>query len=146
MSGGGVMGVTATDRTAAQRFAAALIAILLLLVGSGCADNNRRPADRASGSQTTVPGGTLVLGGAGDAPGFNPGVPRHNVGILPQLMLRVLPAPGSRTPDGVFNWDRQFLDSVEMTNTDPQTVVYRINPRAIWSDGVPITADDFIYN
>jgi len=27
----------------------------------------------------------------------------------------------------------------------PQKVVYTINPKAVWSDGTPITAADFIY-
>lgn len=140
------MALAWNDRTAAQRFAVALIATALLVTGSGCADNDPNEADGAGGTATTiVPGGTLVLGGTGDVAGFNVGVPRHNVGMLGQLMQRVLPSPGLRSPDGVFNWDRQLLESVEMTN-NPQTVVYRINPRATWSDGVPITADDFIFN
>jgi len=41
----------------------------------------------------------------------------------------------------------QLLESAEVTATSPeQTVVYKINPKAVWSDGTPITADDFIYN
>ena len=27
----------------------------------------------------------------------------------------------------------------------PETIVYTLNPRAVWSDGVPITAADFKY-
>jgi peptide/nickel transport system substrate-binding protein len=37
------------------------------------------------------------------------------------------------------------MDSAELTNEDPQTVVYKIKQNAVWSDGVPVTADDFIY-
>ena len=40
----------------------------------------------------------------------------------------------------------QLLESATVTSTEPQTVVYKINPKAVWSDGTPITADDFIYN
>ncbi len=40
----------------------------------------------------------------------------------------------------------QLLESADVTSSDPQTVVYKINPKAVWSDGTPITADDFIYN
>ena len=40
------------------------------------------------------------------------------------------------------NWD--YLDSGELTATDPrQVVTYRINPRAVWDDGTPITKADF---
>lgn len=41
--------------------------------------------------------------------------------------------------------DNHLLDSAEVVSVSPQTVVYRINPRAVWSDGVPIRAADFIY-
>ena len=38
-----------------------------------------------------------------------------------------------------------LLTSVEVTSTSPLTIQYVISPRAVWSDGVPVTADDFIY-
>ena len=42
--------------------------------------------------------------------------------------------------------NRQLLESASVTSESPQTVVYKLNPKAVWSDGTPITADDFIYN
>ena len=38
-----------------------------------------------------------------------------------------------------------LLESVEATSTTPLTIQYVINPKAVWSDGVPVSADDFIY-
>ena len=35
--------------------------------------------------------------------------------------------------------------SAEQTSTSPQTIVYKIQPNAVWNDGTAITADDFIY-
>ncbi len=43
----------------------------------------------------------------------------------------------------VLNTD--LLTSATVTTASPQTIVYVINPKAVWSDGTPITADDFIY-
>ncbi len=34
----------------------------------------------------------------------------------------------------------------QLISNNPQTIVYSIDPHAHWSDGVPITAADFIYN
>jgi peptide/nickel transport system substrate-binding protein len=34
---------------------------------------------------------------------------------------------------------------VEATSTTPLTIQYVINPKATWSDGVPVSADDFVY-
>lgn len=41
--------------------------------------------------------------------------------------------------------DTSVVQSAEVVSIDPQTVVYQINPKAQWSDGVPITAQDFVY-
>ncbi len=133
------------DRTAAQRLGVALAAMVLLVTGSACAGRDQQePAGEAT--PTTLVGGTLVFGGAADLNGFNLAVPRSNVGVLGQLMFRVWPTTGRRSLEGGFEWDRELLESAELTSTNPQTVVYKINPRATWSDGVPITAEDFIYN
>ena len=37
------------------------------------------------------------------------------------------------------------MTSASVVKANPQTVVYQINPKAAWSDGVPISASDFIY-
>ena len=29
------------------------------------------------------------------------------------------------------------MESVELTSEDPQIVVYKVNPKAVWSDGDP---------
>jgi peptide/nickel transport system substrate-binding protein len=39
----------------------------------------------------------------------------------------------------------QLVTSVKET-TNPQTITYHINPKAVWGDGTPINADDYIYN
>jgi peptide/nickel transport system substrate-binding protein len=41
--------------------------------------------------------------------------------------------------------DTNVVDSAEVISLSPQTVVYQIDPRAVWSDGVPISASDFDY-
>ena len=41
--------------------------------------------------------------------------------------------------------DTAVIDDAEVVSVSPQTVVYHIDPRAQWSDGVPISAQDFVY-
>ena len=48
-------------------------------------------------------------------------------------------------PDFSVQLDPTFMVSAELTSHDPQTITYQIRPEASWSDGTPITADDFIY-
>jgi peptide/nickel transport system substrate-binding protein len=57
-------------------------------------------------------------------------------------MQNVWPAVNVQLPDGSFT-PREDFGSYELTSEDPQVVTYTINEDAVWSDGEPITADDF---
>ena len=46
-------------------------------------------------------------------------------------------------PDGEMTVNSDYFTSVELTSTEPQVVTYTINPKATWSDGAPITWEDF---
>ena len=39
--------------------------------------------------------------------------------------------------------DPDYLTGVEQTSQQPQTVVYHLNPKAVWSNGKPLSAADF---
>ena len=57
----------------------------------------------------------------------------------------VWPQVFETSPGLVPQLDSSVVQSAEVVGVNPQTVVYQINPKATWSDGVPITAADFIY-
>ena len=38
-----------------------------------------------------------------------------------------------------------MAEEPKVTSASPQTVVYKLKPEAVWNDGTPISADDFIY-
>lgn len=42
--------------------------------------------------------------------------------------------------------DTNFVISAEVQSVNPMTVVYTLNPKAVWSDGVPIGIQDFVFN
>jgi peptide/nickel transport system substrate-binding protein len=44
--------------------------------------------------------------------------------------------------DGSTRVDTNYFTSVELTSASPQVVTYTINPKAVWSDGTPITWRD----
>jgi len=49
-------------------------------------------------------------------------------------------------PDGsTILMNEDLLDSAEVVQDSPTVIEYKINADATWSDGVPITADDFVY-
>lgn len=55
--------------------------------------------------------------------------------VLPHLFT--LDAHGKASPDP------DYLASAKVVSTSPQTVEYRLNPKAVWSDGKPLSAADF---
>lgn len=63
------------------------------------------------------------------------------------LVLKgVLPGAFTIQPDLTLAMNKDLLESVDETGTDPQTIVYKIKENASWSDGTPISAEDFSYN
>ena len=44
--------------------------------------------------------------------------------------------------DGSTTVNTDYFTSVELTSNNPQVVTYTINPKAVWSDGTPITWED----
>ena len=77
--------------------------------------------------------------------------PNFNAGHLDGTSADVANVVGALLPS-LFGFDSQarptvnkdYLDSAELTAKDPkQVVTYRINSRATWEDGTPITAEDF---
>ncbi|MGH3437523.1 MAG: ABC transporter family substrate-binding protein, partial [Sciscionella sp.] len=39
--------------------------------------------------------------------------------------------------------DHNLMESVKQTSDSPQTIVWKINPKAVWSDGAPVSCHDF---
>ncbi|WP_199432482.1 ABC transporter family substrate-binding protein [Qaidamihabitans albus] len=68
-----------------------------------------------------------------------------NVFETGMVMKAVLPSTYHSQPDLSFAMNEDVLQSAEMISEDPQTIEYKIHPDAQWSDGTPISADDFIY-
>lgn len=103
----------------------------------GSTDINPRPRDQVRD------GGTLRLPMESFPSNFNPnqvdGTPidAHNID------LAVLPELFTATSDGDDALNTDYLTSASVTSTSPQVVTYNINPRAMWSNGTPITYRDF---
>ena len=77
-------------------------------------------------------------------PNFNyhqfDGTLADNADVIEALMPSAFHFEADATP--VVNED--YFTGIELTSEDPQTITYDINEDATWSDGTPITAEDFI--
>ncbi len=59
------------------------------------------------------------------------------------IASKVLEAPFDVGPD--LTWRPRLVSNVTVTTRPPITLTYHIRPEARWSDGVPITAADFVF-
>ncbi|GAC47568.1 hypothetical protein GOACH_03_05910 [Gordonia aichiensis NBRC 108223] len=80
--------------------------------------------------------------------GFNPHLAADQSPVTTAIAAMTLPSAFEpvQTPNGVV-WQRSdsLLTSAEVTSQQPFTVTYKIHTNAQWSDGLPVTGDDFSY-
>ncbi|MEZ0341802.1 ABC transporter family substrate-binding protein [Mycobacterium sp. pV006] len=91
---------------------------------------------------TLRPGGNLRLALTGFIPNFNYLHVDGNLGELGAMLRATLPRAFVIEPDGEMSVNSDFFTDVELTTTEPQVVTYTINPKAVWSDGTPVTWED----
>ncbi|MGW5442958.1 ABC transporter family substrate-binding protein [Streptomyces asiaticus] len=123
--------------------------MLPLPVLTGCSSEDDGPPPRAAWDIASAPrsgtAGTGTLRWALDAAPTtlnafqktaDTGTQRIAGAVLPSLYT--LDARGRPQRNG------DYLTSADVTSTDPkQVVVFKLNPKAVWSDGRPIGAEDF---
>ncbi|HEX2903641.1 MAG TPA: ABC transporter family substrate-binding protein [Jatrophihabitans sp.] len=63
---------------------------------------------------------------------------------ISNVMNAVLPITWHFDAGGNPILNTDVVDKAEQTSTSPQTIHYHINTKAVWSDGTPIGANDFI--
>ena len=117
---------------------------LLALVASACGGGS------SGGSGTTVTyvgvaGGAISFGMTQSPTGCNPNTPDGDTPGTQTVLAGVLPSPFVVNAAGSPTANASLIVSSELVDTKPETIVYTLNPKAVWSDGVPITADDFKY-
>ena len=92
-----------------------------------------------------APAATLKIGLAGEPGNWNPlAAPARPDPALALVVEAVLPSAFVAGTASTPTRNAALLLSATETSVSPETVVYRIDPRAVWSDGVPITAADFV--
>ncbi len=113
------------------------------LIAAGCSTTTG-PSSSASGPVKN--GGTLTFALDEDVPGFNSLLAGDNEFVLTEILDQTLPRVFAVQPDLKPALNTEVVTSATVVKARPQTIEYQINPKAAWSDGVPISASDFIYN
>jgi peptide/nickel transport system substrate-binding protein len=136
--------VHATNCSGSRRrkwYGAAVVTAAALIAAGGCSSST---GSSSSGSSVKS-GGTLTFALDQDVAGFNSLKAGDNEFVLTEMLDQTLPRVFVVQPNLKPALNTEFVTSASVVKTNPQTVVYQINPKAVWSDGVPINADDFSY-
>ncbi|NKY49954.1 ABC transporter family substrate-binding protein [Nocardia vermiculata] len=61
---------------------------------------------------------------------------------IAEIVWPLMPRSYITDAAGNLTIDKNYFTDIQLTGTDPQQVTYTINPKAVWSDGSPITWED----
>jgi peptide/nickel transport system substrate-binding protein len=64
-------------------------------------------------------------------------------GDIPPITRAMMPTPIWEKADASFEPNPDYVESFELKSTEPQQVHYKLNRKAKWSDGAPITWEDY---
>ena len=108
--------------------------------GAGFLGNVSGSANTAN-SGTPAKGGTVTHTIEKNITNWNPETADGNTFDFIQVLNMIYPNLFLYLPDVSVKLNTDILVSATQTNTSPETIVYKIQPNAVWSDGVPINAD-----
>ncbi|MGB6243939.1 ABC transporter family substrate-binding protein [Gordonia sp. (in: high G+C Gram-positive bacteria)] len=138
-------------RTVRTRVAAIAMAGLVGVTATACMADPPPPVRETLPTHTpneypderTVTVATDAIGA-----GFNPHLGADQGTVTTAIAAMTLPSPFTpvNTPDGVqWRMNDALLTSAEVVSYQPFQVEYKIVADAQWSDGLPVTGDDFHY-
>jgi peptide/nickel transport system substrate-binding protein len=123
-----------------RRLIGCTAAVAVLAAGCGAAGTSTTPV-----TYVGVRGGSISMGMDQSPTGCNPHTVSGDTPATRLILSGVLPSPYIVNPAGVVTPNPNLIVQGELVSAKPETIVYTLNPRAVWSDGVPITAADFKY-
>lgn len=147
------MQVRAAERCGQRRhLLVAVLSVLLVATMAGCMSDPPPPV-RETQAPPQTPAEyptekTIYVATDSVGQGFNPHLAADQSPVTTAIAAMTLPSAFEpvQTPNGVV-WQRSdsLLTSAEVTLQQPFTVTYKIHTNAQWSDGLPVTGDDFSY-
>jgi len=90
-------------------------------------------------------GGEMILASTNPPPNWNPVTATGDITTNRQQQWPLYPHPFLTGTDAAVTVNTQFLVSAAVVSQDPMIVEYVIRDEAVWSDGTPITVEDFRY-
>ncbi len=123
----------------------AVLFLAFALVIAACSGGDGGGGGDSGTSNAIREGGTLSYAADQEPTGFNNNTSKDNGTSVFNVVVNMFPPVFRLHPDYSVQLNKELMDSAEQTSTGPQTIVYKIRPEAVWSDGTPVSADDFEY-
>ncbi|WP_043717827.1 ABC transporter family substrate-binding protein [Nocardia asiatica] len=139
-------------RRRSARWAVPVVALGLVVAGCG-ADSGESATGLSDALGTTSDinpkspeeireGGNLRLATTSFPANWNTLSNDGNDGEIGDIERPLLPRAFDTDAAGQLTVNTDYFTDVQLTSTDPQQVTYTINPKAVWSDGTPVTWED----
>lgn len=132
-----------------------MLAVVASLVVAGCSSSKRDVPSAGGNAElgstsdinpqdpaTLQKGGNLRLALSSFPSNWNTLNIDGNEADTGSMLRPTMPRAFVIAADGSMKVNNDYFTNVELTGTDPQVVTYTINPKAVWSDGTPITWED----
>ncbi|MET7769180.1 ABC transporter family substrate-binding protein [Nocardia sp. NPDC005366] len=127
-------------------------AVAVGLLVAGCSgDNGVTPGTSTIGSTNDInqrepgelrDGGNLRLSMSSFPANFNTLQVDGNTEDNSHITGATMPSTFVSDAAGQLTVNRDYFTGIELTGTNPQQITYTIDPKAVWSDGSPITWED----
>ena len=125
-----------------------VLTLTIAMVGAACGSNDNNKSSTPTTSKNVPKGGTLVIG-AEQEPDCLDFIASCSGSTWGDYMVKeqTLPSPFvfEKQSDGGYKYKYNSLVVTEEPKLENGKVTYKINPKAVWSDGQPITSSDFKY-
>jgi peptide/nickel transport system substrate-binding protein len=119
-------------------------AVIVAMTAAACGGGSGSGGGGTSGGTKT--GGQAIYGESTAFPdNLFPSIAAGNSTATANAEVRVLLSPFRLYPDFTYKPDADLVvgEPTTATTNGKQVTTYKINPKAVWSDGQPITAKDF---
>ncbi|MFE7717912.1 ABC transporter family substrate-binding protein [Nocardia rhizosphaerihabitans] len=138
-------------RSMTTRLAIPLVIVSVIAAGCGSGEEVTAEGSAALGTTNDInpkdvselrDGGNLRLALTSLPENWNNLHTDGNDGDTGALLRPVMPRAFKTNAAAELSVNTDFFTDVALTNTDPQQVTYTINPKAVWTDGTPISWED----
>lgn len=138
-------------RGARLRCAAVVVAAGMIVAGCGASEDSATGLTDAIGTTSDInpmdrsalrEGGNLRLATTSYPANWNTLSNDGNDGEIADILRPTMPRSFEIDAAGKLTLDTDYFTGAELTSTNPMRVTYTFNPKAVWSDGSPITWED----